>query len=282
MKKIIFLLVVSFLIGCTNNNKKTNEFSDKNEYYILRGINYLQVKDYVNAIKELETVYKKDNKNIVVMRELAYCYGEIGEREKAVQLYERVLLYEPKDEVALKNLAYIHYLKGDYKSSKSYISRVTGTKNDIYLYKMKGYLSLSDSKYEDSHMWLSKALEIDEVYDGVFYRKYINLLKILSKKDEIYKLIEAKYPKYSKNRDYIIIYSTVMLEEFNESSKSELAIKRYLVDNPKDSEMLLTLIEIKLKSGDYNKSRELLTFVNDEYKYDKRYLNIVDILDNNK
>lgn len=282
MIKLIFIVSVFFLMSCSNSTKKENEFSDKNEYYILRGINYSQNKDYKNAIKELEVVYKRDKKNIMAMRELAYCYIEIGEKNKAIEIYEEVLNYDKKDEITLKNLSYLYYEKNNFEASKQYLLLIPNDKNDMFVHKMRGYLYFEEKNYNLSYDELIKVILIDNEYDDVLYKRVIILLKVLNKKDEMYQILEKNYRVYNKNRDYIIIYSNTMAQEFKENEKAKISIKRYLIDNCNDTDMLLSLVELEMSSENYEKANELLKFVKEEYKHNEKYLNIVNALKNNK
>ncbi|MGL5055713.1 MAG: hypothetical protein ACRC54_08570 [Fusobacteriaceae bacterium] len=119
-------------------------------------------------------------------------------------------------------------------------------------------------------------------YDDILYERIITLLKVLNKKDELYQMLEKNYRVYNKNRDYIVLYSKAMVQEFKEIEKAKISIKRYLIDNYNDTEMLLLLIELEINLGNYEKSNELLGFVKEEYKHNEKYLRIVDTLNNNK
>lgn len=278
MIKLIFIVSIFFLVSCNNSTRKENKFSDKNEYYILRGINYSQNKDYKNAIKEFEVVYKRDKKNIMAMRELAYCYIEIGDKDKAIEIYREILKYDEKDEIVLKNLSYLYYEKNDFVTSKYYLLLIPSDRSDIFMYKMRGYLYFEEKNYKSSYEELNAALIMNKEYDDVLYKRVITLLKALNKKDDMYQMLEKNYRAYNKNRDYIVLYSNIMAQEFNEAEKAKVSIKRYLIDNDDDIDMLLSLIELEINSGNYEKSNELLKFVKEEYKHNEKYLSIVNTL----
>lgn len=282
MIKLIFIVSIFFLTSCSNSTKKENKFSDKNEYYILRGINYSQNKDYKNAIREFEVVYRRDKKNIMTMRELAYCYIETDGKDKAIEIYNEILKYDEKDEISLKNLSYLYYEKNDFVTSRHYLFLIPSDRNDIFMYKMRGYLYFEEKNYKASYEELSNALLINNEYDDILYERIITLLKVLNKKDELYQMLEKNYRVYNKNRDYIVLYSNTMVQEFKEIEKAKISIKRYLIDNYNDTEMLLLLIELEINLGNYEKSNELLGFVKEEYKHNEKYLRIVDTLNNNK
>lgn len=76
------------------------------EYSFIKGLNYEEKGDIEKAIEELE-ISRSLSEEVVILRELGYCYGRIGEFVKAEKCYEKVLEKFPEDSNALKNLELI-------------------------------------------------------------------------------------------------------------------------------------------------------------------------------
>lgn len=279
MNKIIFILSIILLTGCSTTERKNNTFSEKKEYYVLRGINYSQNKDYKNAVEQLEKAYLNDKSNTIVMKELAYCHFKLGNMERATDFYKKIIKNYPEDEISLKNLAYMSYQKKEFSDAKNYLDLVAETDRDVFYYKLYGYIYYGQNKYESAYIYFDKVSKVAFDYDNIFFKRYVEILIHQKKDGELYQILEEKYKKYYLNREYVELYSSLMSKRYSEFEKSERAIKRYIIENPNDNEMILNLAELNIKNGDYTKGKEQLTFVADEYKYNKRYVELVDMIE---
>ncbi len=65
---------------------------------------YILRKEYRKAYNVLSSVYQRDSSNVFWNKQLAYCAFRVSQRERAVQLYEKVLDANPRDHTSYINL----------------------------------------------------------------------------------------------------------------------------------------------------------------------------------
>ncbi|MGL5964027.1 MAG: tetratricopeptide repeat protein [Fusobacteriaceae bacterium] len=273
MIKVLLTLILILSIGCSNSNSRGAKLMDKEQYYILRGMNNAQDGKYLDAIKELKVAYNKNPKNIVTLRELAYCYGELGDLEEAKKLYGEALKLDSKDLVSIKNIAYISYLEKDYQSTRDYLKDIPGKLRDEYSYKLYGYLYLNENDYDKAYENLKMAVSLNRNFDRELIEKYVEVLRTKKKIAEIYRYLDQNYELYKNRKDYIVIYSGKLSENFSELKKAERALKRYLAENNQDDEVILELAKNNIEQGKYEEVLKILSLVSSKNSYDSKYLN---------
>ena len=99
MKKnsIIFLIIILILAGCSSSQvKKSEEVETKEEYYILKGINYVREGNYTKGLKEYEKAYQKNENNIITLKEIARTYIKLGDYESGIYYYSRALCFNSR------------------------------------------------------------------------------------------------------------------------------------------------------------------------------------------
>ncbi len=120
-----------------------------------------------NQDDQAETVYKKGIKNtessIVLVTELAKLYENKGEYDKAIGLYEEVLIKEEENILAANNLAMLlmNY-RGDADSLKRagiLVEELKGENSAAYLDTI-GWLFYKQDKLEDSIRYLKRAVDL--------------------------------------------------------------------------------------------------------------------------
>lgn len=109
MKRVACLILV--LVCLVSPSYGTNLTREAWEYSFIKALNYEEKGDFDRAIVELERAYQEKPKELLILRELAYCYGHRGELSKAKELYQRVLEIDSQDENALKNIELIEALE---------------------------------------------------------------------------------------------------------------------------------------------------------------------------
>ena len=107
MKKILLIISLLLLIGCTSADNK-----DKKEHYLIRGMNYSKNGDFTKAISEYKKFYEIDKKDPVLLREMGLAYAQIGNYEISKKYYLEALKLEPQDQVTLSNMAILFYKMG--------------------------------------------------------------------------------------------------------------------------------------------------------------------------
>lgn len=272
MYKILLSFVLLLSVACTNAGTSSGKFRDKEEYYILRGMNNSQEGKYLEAIKELQAAYRKNPKNLVTLRELAYCYGELGDLEEAKKLYGEVLKIEPKDLTSLKNLAYINYVQKNISASKQYLTIIPEKLKDSYTYMLYGLIYMEEKNYKGAYENLKMSVKLNQGFNKELIQKYVELLEKQKKNSEMYAFLEQNYKLYGERKDYVILYSEILSENFNELSKAERILKRYLAEHNNDDDIILELAKNQLEQKKYKETLQVLTLVSSKNSYDSRYL----------
>ncbi|MGL6064688.1 MAG: tetratricopeptide repeat protein [Fusobacteriaceae bacterium] len=257
---IKYIILISF-IGCTNSSKVKNKFIDKEEYYILRGINLSEEKNFTLAIEELLKANSKNKKNIITLRELAYCYAEIGDLERAKLFYKKVLVIKPQDEISLKNIATINYKEGNLLEAEKIINKISLKSEDLFVLKLKSNIYYDKKEIEKSYLYLKKIVQLETVFDEELYLKYINISKILNKKYEIYNFLEEKYSIYKDNKTFVILYANILEDLFNDLPKGEKLLKKYIAEYGYEDNILMELSENLIKQKKYKSTYDVLELI---------------------
>lgn len=262
------------ILGCNNDQKiSENKFTDKKEYYVLRGMNYSENKDYEKALQELKKAYAKDPSDLLINREMGYCYSALGNYEKGEDYYKKVLAINSEDTNALKNLAYIYYMQNKIFLSQENINFIPINNQDDYVKKLQGYIFIKNNEDEKAYNYLKKEMNEGKQFDLYLYKEYFLLLGRLNKKDELSLILEKKYGLFSNEKEYIKLYVETLDKIFNNQENGKKVIKRYLI-NDKDNELLFKLVELNIKTEDYEEAKIALSFINEDEKLSDRYINL--------
>ncbi|ADO82470.1 tetratricopeptide repeat protein [Ilyobacter polytropus] len=280
MKKLLYIILLISLMGCTNTSKTSESTTDKEEYNVIRGINLSQEGKYLEALREFEKAYGKNDKNIITLREMGLVYAQLSDYKKSEEFYKKALVLDERDQTAIKNLALLSYVKGDYEKSEEYLESVSKDSIDNMVLKLKGFISFKKGENIKAYDILKRALYLESDIDMEFYSVYSQVLLEESKFMELYKVLESGYEKYSLDKDYILFYTRILSVNYSEHDKAEKTLKRYMAENGIDDELLLLLSKISFTNGDMDSAENSLKMISDDYKYDLEYLNLKkDILD---
>jgi len=99
MKKFLIMVCLLFLFQGSHSQVKIDW-----EYSFIKALNYEEKEEWSSAIQELEKSRILQADNIMILKELGYCYAKEGEFEKAKTCYEKVLKLDSQDSNAKKNL----------------------------------------------------------------------------------------------------------------------------------------------------------------------------------
>lgn len=273
MKKIFILLTLIFITACSNNKPKEKNL-DKEEYYILRGINLSQEGKNLEALQEFEKAYNKNSDNPVTLRELGLVYGELGNLEKSEFFYKKAIENDDTDQVSLKNLGLINYANGDYDEAEKYVEMVSKDSIDVLVLKLRGFIAAKNGDSEKAYPMLKEALLIDEYMDLELYSVYSSVVLQEKKFMELYQVLEDGYEKYPSERSYVLFYTTMLSEKFGEDKKATRVLKRYMAENGGGDLLYMQLAKISLKAGESTTARKSIGMVSDRYRYDLEYLKL--------
>lgn len=160
--KAIFFVGMAFtfsvlFLSCTSSSvyvlpgKKDALISNINtEYYVIAN-EYMELAKYDKAIFYFNEAMNKgyQNREDIELR-LAKCNALSGKYEKAIELYEALLLKDSNNTLIKKSLAYVYYMDGNFVHSQSLYEKLY--KEHFYDSSIsKNYIKvlLAQNKYEE-------------------------------------------------------------------------------------------------------------------------------------
>lgn len=130
----------------TDSEKAIELFPSQGLMYVLNAVSYIQVKDYEKALKTLENgqTYIIDNKKLEAQFELyrAEAYYNLKNRDKAYASFERVIVLEPDNFMAMNNYAYYLSVQSEQLEKAEILSGQVIKANP------------DNSTYLDTHAWV--------------------------------------------------------------------------------------------------------------------------------
>lgn len=276
MKKnnIIFLLALIFA-GCTSTEINNSSAKDnKEEYYILKGINYVREENYTKALKEYGKAYQKNENNIITLKEIARTYVKLKDYDQGIYYYERALKIDPKDQEAVRNISYTYYLKGNNKKALESLNRLSGEGINAETIKLRANLFYKNKEYKKAYKNFKEILPKENELDLFYYKIYANLLSDMGKKEELRIFLEKGLEKYGSKKDYVMFYSYALGEYFGEYDVGEKEIKRYIVSNGGDDTLYIALAYMIYNQKEYSHAESALKLVSYRERYNKDYLEL--------
>lgn len=247
--RLLFFLGVSvFLVSCSNVQK-----NKEMEYSLLRGVNYSQQNQYEKAIIEYQKAYVLDSNNVILLKEMGYCYYQFGDYTKAEEFWLKALKQTPNDESLIKNLATLYYENKDYSKVNNIIKNSYNPNDDYYL-KLRALMLYSKNNKLKSYELLK---EIDtEKFDVDTAIKYMEILKELDKRDELCYFMKNSYSLFKDNKEYIIAYAQNLSGVYSMNKEAQNILLDYIVINGNDNDIYLQLSGIYLKIGEKKKAED--------------------------
>lgn len=270
------LSIFSIFLGCSNTNstKNAHRYNGKEEYFLLRGENFSQEKKYVEAIKEFEQAKKMNSKNVITLLEMGYCYGELGDEQTAVEYYKNALLIDPKNKIALKNLAFISYKNKNFDIAEQYLANFPKNFEDSFVLRLKGYIAVEKKQYKNAYQTLAKAHAVIKEYDEELYQKSAEVLRALNEENALYTFLENRYVLHRNNPRFVAFYGSTLDKTENELLSSEKVLKRYMAENPKDDMLLIILAKNNIKQNKLREAGNILTLVSNKSLYTTQYIEV--------
>ncbi|WP_028855779.1 tetratricopeptide repeat protein [Psychrilyobacter atlanticus] len=268
MKKILLILGLLMLIGCTSADQKK-----KKEHYLIKGMNYSKSGNYTKAIDEYKEFYEIDKKDPVLLRELGLAYAQLGDYEAAEKYYLEALKLDPKDQITLSNTAILSYKMGKLERSQYYLSQISSDSIDFKIYLLKGYIAYDENKYEEAYLNFTKVLNLIDIEDYTFVGKYVEILQKTNRTNEIYPFIYRVYEVKKNDPDAVITYSRFLIDVFSDYDGAFKALKTYIA-REKNNRVILELAKRSFEVGKINDTELYLKLLTDAYKYDLDVLNL--------
>lgn len=255
-------------------NKTAQEKNSREEYYILRGINYVREENYTKALKEYEKAYEKNENNIITLKEIARTYVKLKDYDKGIYYYTRALKIDNKDQECIRNIGYTYYLKNDNKKSLEYLNKLSADGAGAETLKLKAYLLYESKDFKNSYKTFREVFEKEGQMDLFYCKIYANLLSNMGRKEELRIFLEKGMEKYSSDREYVIFYAYAVGEYFGEYSQGEREIKRYIVSYGGNDSLYIALAYMIYNQKEYSQAESALKLVSYRERYSKDYLDL--------
>lgn len=272
---ILFIMILVFT-ACTSGDVKNSQNNEdtKEEYYILRGINYTREGNYTKALREYEKAYQKNENNIITLKEIARTYAKLEDYDKGVYYYTRALKIDSKDKESLRNLGYIYFLQGDLKKSLEYINKIPAEELNSETAKLKASLLYKRKDYKTAYKTFKQVFAKENKLDLISYKIYVELLNDMGRKEELRVFLEKGMEKYNSDRDFVIFYSYAVGEYFGEYELGEREIKKYIVSYGGNDSLYMTLAYMIYNQKEYAQTESAMKLVSYRERYSKDYLEL--------
>lgn len=134
------------------------------EIYNLLGLIHLGRKDYEKALEYFKKALELDPKYSEALNNVGSVYLLRRELDKAIPYFNKALqnpLYE-KPFIALTNLAYAYYLKGDRAKAIFYLDQALHYNPRYYLaYFYRGLMAFEEGKWEKARLYFRRAVRFN-------------------------------------------------------------------------------------------------------------------------
>lgn len=144
---------------------------EKTEIFIQKGLFYKEYEMFDEALEAFETAGKKGHPKLVVHKEKANIYLEMGEKRKAIAEHNKALEIDPTFETSLMMLGRLNFEIEDYQRSIEYYTRaIQQDKSSVFAYYNRAishfFFKNYDECIEDMHQVLK---EKEDVLGAHFY-----------------------------------------------------------------------------------------------------------------
>jgi len=250
MKKLLLLLSILLLVGCTNLDQAT--YSDSYLEINDLGMEAMNSGHIEEAVKYFTKLTQMDDTKAIGYNNLGWALNDLGDFEKAVEALKQSIAIDPKYSYAYSNLGNAYSaLEQDDLAEEAYINAVAFDRENSYayyglavIYDLAGDYDLAIENYDLSINYMPD--DVDTVYDKLYlmyeYGHY---------KDALYYI-----------DDIIDTYNTYLLHEIKglmlEELETEAVIIEYYSDLhekfPDEVNTTLNLGVYYFYREDYNKA----------------------------
>ncbi|MFH0256152.1 type IV pilus biogenesis/stability protein PilW [Vibrio rumoiensis] len=227
IKKLVFTLVVSFLVGCVTVTDKPNTAKFDNikasEARISLGLGYLEEGNMVKARENLEMAVKYAPSYYRALNSVAYYYQRVGEYELAEEAYEDALDSSPKNGDVLNNYGAFLCRQGDYDKADEFFNRAI-EQPYYYLvaasYENAGLCALKSGNKDKARNYFSRALD----HDPSRSQSLLQLAELEIEKDE-FSNARGRLLKFNKRYGYRPVSLGLLIKLENKANNPELVSK---------------------------------------------------------
>lgn len=139
-----------------------------------KGQAYFNSGQFEKAVRETNRLLFLNNSDIRVLDLRARSYIELEQYEEAIQDYEHILRWDPRNTVAYAGIGKIHWLSEDYISAEYFLLRAVGLEpNNVHLLLLLGRAMIQNKNYQKADEFLFLAKEIDPSQANVYFYRGI-------------------------------------------------------------------------------------------------------------
>jgi len=184
----LFLLKGRILINYENYNSAIKYFltylEKKNEPLNLTAFSnlaycYFQIEDYQKALEYYQKYHNYDNSNIEVLLNIAYLFGYLGKSDSAINYYNKILRLDSTNYNALYNRSIEYQLKNKFDSAKKDLETLHNYyPDDTNVLMDLAKIQLKEKKHFGAINDLTKIIKIDSTNAEAYFLRGSALLEL--------------------------------------------------------------------------------------------------------
>lgn len=142
----IFFTLIVLLTSCAGRHTRpTEDIQKEAEYYYKMGISSLNEGNIKMAYVQLHKSYELDQNNVDTLNSLGIVFMKLGEDDKAMQFFRRVIDLDSRYSDAYNNIGVLHLNNRRYKEAIDAFNMTIS--NPLYKFPERGYYNLGSSYY---------------------------------------------------------------------------------------------------------------------------------------
>lgn len=134
---------------------------DFTEAYLMRGQVLLEMKQYNEALEDVDFLLKHDSIDEEALRLAAEVRTGLGNEDEAVTYYKKVIDLNPFNEHSYEQIALIHARKKEYAQAIATLDEALEINEKAQLYQLRGKLKMDSGDKEGALADMKKALELN-------------------------------------------------------------------------------------------------------------------------
>lgn len=134
---------------------------DFTEAYLMRGQVLLEMKQYNEALEDVDFLLKHDSIDEEALRLAAEVQQGLGNEDEAVTYYRKVIDLNPFNEHSYEQIALIHARKKEYAQAIATLDEALEINEKAQLYQLRGKLKMDSGDKEGALADMKKALELN-------------------------------------------------------------------------------------------------------------------------
>lgn len=249
-KRLIVFILMVFFLGCSNlkENKQA-------QYSLLKGINLTQQGDMNKALQCYTDSYKRNPKDIVVLKELGFVYFTFSQYDKAEYYWLEGLKLSPKDDEIIKNLTTMYYKNKEYQKAMK-VSNLGYNPKEEYFEQIRGLIFYEQGDIKKAYGILKNINKSN--FDELTYIKYLDIVKESDNQEKFYETLNMGELLFENSKEYTLVCSRELTNGFKKYKEAENLLLNYLVKNGNDKDVILMLSWVYSQSGNKQKASDSL------------------------